>query len=45
MREDLRELIADEINDDGYECPMCLDYVYEGEKCSCSSWSAEEEES
>jgi hypothetical protein len=42
MSEEIRELIAAEMGDDRFECPLCLDYVSPNEKCSCSSWTEEE---
>ncbi|MCL2189795.1 MAG: hypothetical protein FWB87_13635 [Defluviitaleaceae bacterium] len=44
MNEDLRELIVADmgVDDDVYDCPLCLEYVSKERKCSCSSWSPEE---
>jgi hypothetical protein len=42
MSEIRRELVAADMGDERYECPLCLDYVFEGDICSCSTWSEDE---
>jgi len=39
----LLEIIAAKMYDDSQQCPLCLEWTtYEGEKCSCSSWTDDE---
>ena len=43
MNEDVRELIAADMCDESYQCPLCLHRVYyDDPECICSSWSEEE---
>ena len=43
MNEDMRELIAADMGVEGYECPVCLDWITDDDnECSCSNWTEEE---